>query len=371
MSGTEPLQDEGRRRPKREGAPARRRGRRALLVALSLVLVLAVGGGAVVWALQNRLVENIESLGDPFADLPDRPPAATPDAAGEGEQPGDAPVSERALNILVVGSDSRISAGDPSQWEVGAQRTDAIMLVHLPAARDSAYAMSIPRDTWVDIPGHGQAKINAAFSFGGPTLLIQTIEQLTQVRIDHFAVTDFESFQAITDELGGVRITLKEDLYSGDRFVLPAGEHLMTGDEALVYVRQRKGLARGDFDRVQRQQAWMRAIFARMRNEQTLQNPAELVPFLDAVTRSISADDGLTREVLRDLVDRAWNIGSNDVGFFTVPIAGTGRSVDGQSIVNLDRPAFDELMAAVAADDVAGYLAAHPDDVDQLPAIAS
>ncbi len=351
------------------GPPRRSRSRRALVVALSLVAVLALGGVVGVWAVQNRLAGNVEHIGDPFADLTDRPPAA-PGAAGSGEE-GGAAAREGALNILVVGSDSRISAGDPSQWEAGAQRTDAIMLVHLPADRTGAYAMSIPRDSWVDVPGHGMAKINAAFSFGGPSLLIQTIEQLTRVRIDHFAVTDFESFERITDELGGVRITLKQDLYSGDRLVLPAGEHLMTGEEALTYVRQRKGLARGDFDRVQRQQAWMRAIFARVRNEQTLQNPTTSVPFLDAVTRSIAADDGLSGDVLDDLVDRVKDLGSNDIGFFTVPIAGTGRSADGQSIVELDRPAFDELMAAVAADDVAAYLAAHPDDVDLLPPVAS
>jgi LCP family protein required for cell wall assembly len=340
-------------------------------------VVLALGGVAAVWALQSRLVGNIERIGDPFEALPSRPPVVGgQDGATDGGTPTDADEvaesGEGAVDILVVGSDSRISAGDPSQWRRGAQRTDAIMLVHLPADRDAAYAMSIPRDSWVDIPGHGAAKINAAFSLGGPTLLIQTVEQLTQVRIDHFAVTDFESFQDITDQLGGVRITLKQDLYSGDRLVLPAGEHLMSGEEALTYVRQRKGLARGDFDRVQRQQAWMRAIFARMRNEQTLQNPATSVPFLDAVTRSIAADDGLTRDVLNDLVDRAKDLGSNDIGFFTVPIAGTGRSPDGaQSIVNLDRPAFDELMAAVAADEVDDYLAAHADDVDLLPPVAS
>ncbi|QTE31607.1 LCP family protein [Pengzhenrongella sicca] len=338
------------------------------MVALSLIGVLVLGGAGAVWGVQHRLTSNIEKLGDPFAELTDRPEAAAPAATADSTASLDA----TALNFLVVGSDSRISAGDPDQWEVGAQRTDAIMLVHLPADRSGAYAMSIPRDSWVAIPGHGEAKINAAFSYGGPTLLIQTVEQLTDVRIDHFAVTDFESFKAITDELGGVQITLKQDLYNGDTFVLPAGEHLLTGEQALVYVRQRHGLARGDFDRVQRQQAWMRAIFARMRNEQTLQNPVKSVPFMNAVTQSIAADDGLTSDVLTDLTDRAKDLGSSDLGFFTVPISGTGRSPDGtQSIVNLNQAAFDELMVAVATDDVATYLAAHPDDVDLLPATAS
>lgn len=323
--------------------------------------MLAIGGVGAVMKIRDDLDANLERIGDPFEALPSRPPATSPQ---------DTPVAETAMNILVVGSDSRISAGDPSQWAAGAQRTDAIMLIHLPADRESAYAMSIPRDSWVEVPGHGQAKINAAFSYGGPPLLIQTVEQLTSVRIDHFAVADFESFQAITDELGGVRMTLKEDLYDRSTLVLPAGEQLLTGEQALLYVRQRKNLARGDFDRVQRQQAWMRAIVARMRSEQTLQNPTTWVPVLTAVTDSLAVDDGFTQEVMNDLVDRSRSLGSEDIGFFTVPTAGTGTSADGQSIVLLAQPAFDELMAAVASDTVAEYLAAHPDDVDALPPVA-
>ena len=326
--------------------------------------MLVAGGAVGVRIVQNRLTGNVEHIGDPFAALPSRPAVPTPKATAEADS--------TPLNILVVGSDSRISAGDPSQWKAGAQRTDALMLVHLPADHKGAYAMSIPRDSWVDIPGHGMNKVNADFSYGGPPLLIQTIEQLTKVRIDHFAVADFDSFQAITDTLGGVEITLKKDLHNGHgTLLLPAGKHLMSGKDALVYVRERKSLTRGDFDRVQRQQAWMRSIFARMRNEQTLQDPRKSVPFLDTVTKSIAADDGLTREVMNDMILRAKNVGSTDLGFFTVPIAGTGTSPSGQSIANLNRPAFDELMAAVAADDVAGYLAAHPKDVDLLPPIAS
>lgn len=330
-------------------------------MALGLILLLGVGAVIAVTVVRNNLDSNVERIGDPFEALPTRPPETAPEGT---------PVSETAMNILVLGSDSRISAGEPSQWEQGAQRTDVIMLVHLPAHRESAYAMSIPRDSWVQIPGHGEGKINAAYSLGGPTLIIQTVEQLTGVRIDHFAVTDFESFQAITDELGGVLITLRDDLVSNGDVILPAGQHLMSGEEALTYVRQRKDLQRGDFDRVQRQQAWMRAIFARMRNEQTLQNPATSIPFLNAVTRSVAFDEGLTRAVMDDLIDRARGLGSTDIGFFTVPIEGTGTSADGQSIVVLDRPAFDELMVAVREDRVREYLAANPEAVDSLPPIA-
>lgn len=338
------------------------RSRRALTILVVLVLALAGAGVAATWGVQRWLASQVERVGDPFAELTARPTPAT--------APGEEGTEDGPLNILVLGSDSRISAGDPNQWAQGAQRTDTIMLAHLPASRDAAYLMSFPRDAWVDVPGYGQQKINAAFSYGGPSLLIQTIEQLTNVRIDHFVVTDFESFVRITDALGGVRMTLTEDLRAGDT-VVPAGkQQLLTGEQALRFVRERKTLARGDFDRVQRQQAWIRSIVAKMRNDGTLRNPVTSARFLDVVSRSVATDDGLDQAVMRDLQDRAKDLGSSDMTFFTVPFEGTGRSPDGaQSIVVLDRPALDALMGAVASDTLGAYLAANESSLDVLPPV--
>jgi len=333
------------------------RNRKALFGLTLVVTVLVVGGAAAVRGVQHWLASNVESLGDPFAGLEGRPdPAQSVDG-------------KSAMNILVLGSDSRISAGDPSMWAAGAQRTDAIMLVHLPADRSSAQVMSIPRDAWVDIPGRGQAKINAAFSYGGPSLLIQTVEQLTDVRIDHFVVTDFESFVTMTDALGGVRMTLSKDLKVGGT-VVPAGkQRLLTGEQALAFVRERKTLARGDFDRVQRQQAWIRAIAAKLRNDGTLSNPATSTRFLATVSKSVATDDGLDESAQKDLLDRVRGLGSADIEFFTVPYSGTGRSADGQSIVVLDRQRLDPLMAAVASDTVGAYLTEHAADLEALPPV--
>ncbi len=325
---------------------------------------------AITVVLPARLDSNIERIGDPFAELPTRPPVVTP-SPDVSEEPAvsEEPEELLPLNLLVLGTDSRISAGDPSSWVQGAQRTDVMMLVHLPADRSSVQVMSIPRDSWVAIPGHGDAKINAAYSWGGPTLMIQTVEQLTGVRIDHIALTDFNSFVGITDALGGVQITLQTALHRGD-VALPPGEYLMTGEQALAYVRERYSLRRGDFDRVQRQQAWMRAILVRVRTEDVLNRPALAYDFLDAVSRSITVDDAFTRAAMQDLLLQIKDIPSGHVTFMTVPVSGTGTSADGQSIVLLDRPAFDELMTAVREDRVLGYLAEHEADVDLLPAVA-
>ncbi|WP_246036594.1 LCP family protein [Cellulomonas telluris] len=351
--------------PAHASASQRSRSRRALVIVLVLVLALAGAAVAATWGVQRWLAGQVEHIGDPFASITERPqPAASAAPGAQDDTLGG------AMNILVLGSDSRISAGDPNQWEQGAQRTDTIMLVHLPAARDAAYVMSFPRDSWVDVPGYGEQKINAAFSYGGPALLIQTIEQLTQVRVDHFVVTDFESFVRITDALGGVRMTLTQDLAVGGT-VVPAGkQQLLTGEQALRFVRERKTLARGDFDRVQRQQAWMRAIVAKMRNDGTLHNPVTSARFLDVVSRSVATDDGLDQAVMRDLQDRAKDLGSTDLTFFTVPFEGTGRSPDGaQSIVVLDRAALDPLMAAVASDTLGPYLEANQGSLDVLPPV--
>lgn len=340
------------------------RSRRALVVSLCILLGLGAVGVGGVWGVQQWLTGRVEKIDDPFEALPTRPAAPTPVATAEGDE------WQAPMNLLLLGSDSRISAGDPTQWQAGAQRTDTIMLVHLPADGESAYVMSIPRDSWVDVPGHGQAKINAAFSYGGPTLMIQTVEQLTGVRIDHFAVADFESFAAITDAMGGVRITLDDDLKVGGT-VVPAGkQQLLTGEQALRWVRERKTLARGDFDRVQRQQAWIRAMVARMRNEGTLSNPVKSVPFLRAVGDSVATDPGLDDGVMEQLQNMAKNLASTDIAFFTVPTNGTGRSPDGkQSIVVLNEPALATLMAAVQADTVGDYLAANAGEVDVLPPV--
>lgn len=329
----------------------RTRRSRGFVAALVVGALLLVGGGGVAayFGYRMSLDGNMERI-DAFADVD---PSTRPSAA-----PVEGPTAP--VNILVLGSDSRISAGDPSAWEAGAQRTDAIMLVHLSADRQSAAAISIPRDSWVPIPGYGEAKINAAFSYGGPGLMIQTVENLTGVRIDHFAVTDFESFTTLTDSLDGVEITVPDGAGGSVR-------QAMTGEEALEFTRERHALANGDFGRVQRQQAWMRAIVAKANNSRS--DPLMLAGFLQAITSSVAVDEDLTLDRIQELFTGAGDISTNDITFMTAPYTGTGRSADGQSIVVLDRATFDPLMEAVAKDELPSFLEANPDGMDVLPAV--
>lgn len=345
-----------------DGTAPRRPGRAwriGLISVLAVVLVLVLGVGALGLWLRHSLGSRLETIDDPFSAISTRAP----------QQPVDAN-RKPATNILLLGSDSRISAGDPSQWEAGAQRTDAIMIVQVSGDRQEVSVVSIPRDTWVEVPGYGQAKINAAYSYGGPSLTIQTVEQLTGVRIDHFVIADFESFEALTDEIGGVVINLKTpQTLAGTQF--PAGAQRLNGAQALAYTRERKSLSGGDFDRINRQQSWMRAIVSQVLHGGILTDPTRLYGFLSAVIETMAVDEGFTIDEMQSLAIDLRGLRSRNINFLTIPTAGTGTSDDGQSIVVRDEAADAPLYAALAADAVQEYLEAHPDAVPRLPDTAN
>ena len=341
------------------GSALRRPGRGwriALLSVLAIFLVLTLATGGLALWVRHSIASGMEFIADPFADIPTRAPQQKV-AAGE----------EPAVNILVLGTDSRTSASDPSQWKEGAQRTDAIMIVQVSGDRKTVSVMSIPRDSWVEIPGHGQGKINAAYSYGGPSLTIHTVENLTGIHIDHFAVANFESFVALTDEIGGVRINLKTPQTLAGK-ELGAGAQVLDGQQALAYTRERSSLPNGDFDRVKRQQTWMRSIVSRVLTNGTLSSPTALYSFLKTASRTVAVDESFTLNQMQSLALETRHLHSNDIAFMTVPTAGTGTSTDGQSIVTLDADADTPLFNAFAEDRVSAYLTEHPDAVELLPA---
>ncbi|MGO1315997.1 MAG: LCP family protein [Cellulomonadaceae bacterium] len=332
---------------------------RPLLIALVLLGGLGVLTVAGIAGFATWLNSNLERITDPFAEIdPATRPSAAPTTEGQ---------TYTALNVLVLGSDSRISAGDPTAWSYGAQRTDAIMIAHISADRQSAQVMSIPRDSWVPIPGHGTAKINAAYSYGGPPLMIETVEALTGIRIDHFVIADFESFTTLTDALGGVEITVPEDTYDRGNLVVRAGTQTLDGETALRYTRQRYGLPGGDFDRVKRQQNWMRAIAEKAISRETLTNPVKLTNLLTTVSKSVAVDETLGIGDMRSIATSLSDLRTDDITFLTAPVSGTGWSPDGkQSIVNLNYAQFTPLVSAIAQDTVAGYITEHAAELNLL-----
>jgi LCP family protein required for cell wall assembly len=341
----EEREDEGQPDPASHGR--RRRILKALIIIGVAVLAVAVTLAGTVAYFAYKYDHNITRIPDVFATAP-----------GEHRP---APTATAAQNFILVGTDSRApsqttgTGGNPNAVSPIGQRSDTIMVVHLSADRKSAYLISIPRDSWVPIPGYGHAKINAALSFGGPRLLRQTIEQLTGIRVDHYLEVDFAGFKGMTDAVGGVDITVPTDSFdSANRQSWHAGRQHMDGTKALLYVRQRYGLPGGDFDRIKHQHQFLAALLSRINRKGLLTNPISLNHLLEAVTKSVSVDSGLSATALLSLARKLRGIGSG-AHYSTVPVTGTGQVGDA-SVVFLD-PALDKtLWSAVRSDKMGSYI---------------
>ncbi len=225
--------------------------------------------------------------------------------------------------------------------------------------RKKAYLISFPRDSWVEIPGYGNQKINAAFSFGGPKLLIETMENLTGIRIDHYGAIDFEGFKAMTDALGGVTVNIKQSVYDPARKKhWTAGKQKLNGEEALLFVRQRYNLPNGDFDRIKRQQAFLGALAKQAADRGTLTNPLKLDRFLSALTKSISVDESVSAGDLRSLALSMRSVRVSDVMFMTLPHKDAGTRGK-QSVVFVDATKAKQLFNAVKTAQMPEYVKQH------------
>jgi LCP family protein required for cell wall assembly len=326
----------------------RRRGLRGLLYVLVAVVILVLLAAAGIVLLTNHLGDQVGRYPSVFA----------------GIDPSNRPAGKAGQTFLLVGTDSRST--DPTtgsdatapDFVFGAQRSDVIMVATIADDGKTASVISIPRDSWVDIPGHGTNKINAAFSFGGPPLAIQTIEQLTRVRIDHFAVIDFAGFQQMTDAAGGIDVNVGQAT-ERDGVVVPAGPQHLTGAQALVYVRERKSLPGGDFDRVRREQNALRALVSKALSSGTLSSPSQAYDLVNTVTQHVGVDDSLTNTGLAELVFGLRDLRASNIAFLTVPTTGTGTE-GSQSVVYLDQQADQDLWFAVNTDKVAQWADARP-----------
>jgi LCP family protein required for cell wall assembly len=224
--------------------------------------------------------------------------------------------------------------------------------------------VSIPRDTWVHIDGYPygnhHAKINAAFSYGGPELAYKTVQQFTGLTIDHVAVIDWVGFRELTEALGGVRIYIPETFTDYKQDVTwEKGWHTLEGSDALKYVRTRHGLANGDFDRMARQQNFLRAIMAKMLSSSTTHNPLRFSKVLASLSSYLTIDSTWDNDELRSLAWSLRNLHAGDVDFFTAPF-GSYATIDGQSVVRLDMPQFRFLMRSIDDDHVEKYVARYP-----------
>jgi LCP family protein required for cell wall assembly len=302
---------------------------------LGVVLALVVGGS--LWFLTDRYAGNVARVSDVFADLDGtaRPAPATP-AQQAGEQP---------VTFLLVGPDTRATA---EEGIAAGGRSDAIMLARFSADRQRAQLISLPRDSWVDIPGHGRDKVNAAYAYGGPALLVRTVEQLTDVRIDHYVAIDFAGLIQVTDDLGGVDVVVAETTSNGP-YTFPAGANHLNGDQARWYLGQRYGLPGGDFDRVRRQQQYLQAVFGKLFSSDTFTDPGRLDAALLAVTTAVAVDEQLGNTEMLSLAYSLRGLTPQNVDFFTAPVLGTGTE-GAASVVYLDDVAGERMWSYLQTD---------------------
>ncbi|WP_236648507.1 LCP family protein [Micromonospora sicca] len=288
----------------------RRRWKRIVLIT-ALVVALLGGGGLVAGGIYLKSVESGIERVDAFAGVPDE---GRPAAGARGAQ-----------NILMLGSDSR----DPEK--TSGSRTDTIIVAHLPADRQSAQLISIPRDTWVSVPrsadgqhGGRDAKINAAFAWAGVPLMVQTVEKFTGVRIDHVAIIDFAGFKDIIDALGGVTVNVEKSFTSihPPYRSFKAGPQQLDGEAALDYSRQRKQFADGDFARIRHQQQVIKAILDKAASGGILTSPGKLNSFVKATSNSVSVDKNMS---LLDMANQMRGVRGSNLSFLTSPTKGTGR----------------------------------------------
>jgi LCP family protein required for cell wall assembly len=263
------------------------------------------------------------------------------------------PAAGKGTTWLLVGSDSRQNLSPDQQTElatggdVGNGRTDTILLVHVSGLGSDAPTtmVSIPRDSYVNIPGHGEDKINAAFAIGGAALLVQTVEQAAGIRLDHYAEIGFDGFAEAVDAVGGVTMCppdpISDPLAGID---LPAGCQELSGPQALGYVRTR-ATPRADLDRMTNQREFMSALMHRAASPAVLLNPLRWYPLAHAASGALTVDQDVH---VWDLVDLAWAL-HGTVTTTTVPI-GEFTGSDVGSVVVWNDDAATRLFQALASD---------------------
>ena len=309
----------GGRRWRFWGQPGRHGRRIALVIGVVVLAIIVAVGGTYFW-VNGKLNRDVTL------------PATTNTSAG--------------TNWLIAGDDSRTGLTRSQQdalhlGDEGADASDSLMLLHMGTGKP--VLISIPRDSYVDIPGHGDDKINAALSIGGPPLLIQTVENLTGLKIDHYLGIGFEGLASVVNNVGGVRICLPTALTDANSGVnLKAGCQNLNGTEAVAFARDRDSFATSDLQREQDQRAFLSALLSKATSPGVYLNPFVSLPFASAAASSISVDKGAS---LWDLLQAA--LALRDPETTTVPIANPSFETSAGDSVELDQSQALKLFDAI------------------------
>lgn len=324
---------------------------RVLVTILSVMVLLTTVVGAGVSVVMGQLQGNITAV--------DVSENAGPVSAAEplnivNEETG----TYEPVTIVLMGSDTREGKGNGgfgNATEIGGERSDTTIVMHISGDRKSAIGVSIPRDTMITLPtckkdgkkvGGYTARFNQAIEVGGPGCTIKAVEEMSGVDINNFMLVDFRGFKRIVDALGGVEICLEEpvdDPLSGLK--LDAGKHVVEGEEALAFVRARKTLGDGsDTSRIRRQQAFISSLMRQVLSSGTLLNPASLLGVLDAATQSLTADPQMADiNNLKDLALSLKDLKPGNVTFTTVPWTPNGDNATVSVNAEKAKPIWDAM----------------------------
>ncbi|WP_157250524.1 LCP family protein [Nonomuraea typhae] len=314
--------------PKRKPAKSAKARRRNLLIAGALSTAVLVGTG-VVWATPRQIAGVDAGITEPAG--PTGP-----------------------MNILLVGVDKRdnLTRKQQNQLKLGresGERTDTMMVIHLSADHRKVTVVSLPRDTWTEIPGKGTHKINSAYQFGGAPLAVKAVQQATGLKIQRYIEVNVMGFIDVVDSLGGITVCTPVAINDPKTGLnLAAGTHELAGVQALGYARTR-ATVRSDLDRIDRQQQVISALLNKALSAGTLGNPGRLAAFVNSTLRTIKVDpdDGLL-----GLATQLRDVSLDDVRFATVPLADLDfKTPTGESAVLWQKDAAKELFRRIAADE--------------------
>ena len=339
-------------------------GRRRWVAAL-LALVLVVAAGVAIFSLNRAGREAQPAATQTQTPSPTPTPTPTPtETPAPAPPPPPAPIPElpgTAMNVLVIGSDSRENAREQAAHtaetgEASDQRSDALMLVHVPADRHTLYVISIMRDLWVDVPGVGGSKINAALEYGGIDLTTQTVQQLLGITIDHTLMLDFNGFRALTDGLGGIDVNVPFAFQSTieTQHSFSQGVNHLDGQAALEFSRERYAFTDGDFQRVQNQRTMLRAILAKLTAGGALNDVTAVRSLVDFASCCLTVDKAFDPVQAAILAYSLRNLDVNAIGTMTLPTAGTGMAA-GQSVVFPDYGGIAAVGAALREGRIADF----------------
>ncbi|WP_315511776.1 LCP family protein [Rothia aeria] len=370
--------------------PRKKWVKRSLIALLIIILALLLGVGFYIWSIghtwdsQTQKFDSItdsqdgldnlkKSLGDP----PAAPTFTGPEGkdpkslASEKDQNGDGIldtveggktrdiVDSPGTDILLLGSDSRAGSADAAK--VSGQRADTIMLMHIPKDGSGVYLISIMRDSWVNIPGYGSAKVNAALNYGGIGLQVATIEQLLGIKIDHVAEIDFTGFKDLTNAVGGVDVQVPVAFKTGV-WSYTSGTMHMDGSTALAFVRERYSFAAGDYQRVRNQRAYLRGLYNTLKTQGALSSIGKFKTVVDSLSGYLTVDKGLDSSQVANLAAPVITNGSTAMHMMSLPNAGPGWSMDGQSIVLVDQKANADLTRALQNDKITDFTSVYGED---------